>query len=40
MIFADKTVLITGANRGIGRSLDWMPCGGAPSGSTPAPASP
>jgi NAD(P)-dependent dehydrogenase (short-subunit alcohol dehydrogenase family) len=37
---ADKTVLVTGANRGIGRALVEEALGRGRSGCTPAPARP
>jgi NAD(P)-dependent dehydrogenase (short-subunit alcohol dehydrogenase family) len=40
MTVADKTVLVTGANRGIGRALVEEASAGARAGCTPAPARP
>ena len=40
MTIADKTVLVTGANRGIGQALVADALRRAPGGSMPAPASP
>ena len=39
MTIADKTILVTGANRGIGRALVAEALSRGPRGSTPAPAS-
>ena len=40
MEIANSTVLVTGANRGIGRALVEEALGKAPNGSTPVPGNP